>query len=122
MSARDKKGEGEDVVLVHGRREDGVLDVLRARRGRVEAASMRPTRDGEPLHGDLVRLRPRADAPLFDVETLYEASPPVSEKGEPEPAAETPSRSGPAQVATAGYREGWEAVFGRARKRSPASN
>ncbi len=60
---------------------------------------MRPTRDGEPIHGELVRLSQRPEHnQLFDVDVLHDAR----------PAGERP---GPAQIATREYRENWEKIF-----------
>lgn len=91
----------EDVVVVHSMTEDGRgWNVLRRREGRLEAGAMRPVVEGQPLHGEVVKLVPREGvpegAPVFDVEVLY---------------AGEPSKSGPAQVATRAYRANWDTIF-----------
>jgi hypothetical protein len=92
-----------DVVLVHGKTEDGEgTKVLRARPGRIDAGEMRPLKDGKPLlgSGDVVRLAKRPESPaLYDVrvEHAFEGA---------------RSADGPAQVATNAYRESWERTFG----------
>lgn len=97
---------GDDVVLVHGRSDDGrTLAVLRKRGDTLSAGLLTAAEEGKPLHGDLLRLTPREDAPfLADVEVLHESA-----------RAERPNRDGPAQVSTPAYREGWNAVFGTSR-------
>jgi len=105
----EKKGDGFDVVLVHGKTADGEgASVLRARPGRIEAGEVRPLREGRPLArgGVVVRLAPRAGTPhIYDVDVQYEV---------PKPAA-SDAGGGPAQVATHAYRESWERTFGRRR-------
>jgi hypothetical protein len=96
-----------DTVLIHGVSEDGQkLAVLRTREDRVEAGVISKLKEGEPMHGELVRLTPRADFPLLcDVEVeLSSAS---------AQAAERPklSHGGPAQVATPSYRTNWDAIW-----------
>lgn len=97
--------KGEDVALVCGASPDGEsLGVLRKRGERVEAAIMQKAVEGRPVHGELVRLKPRQEPLLFDVETLHAPS------GEGE-------RSGrPAQVASDRYRRGWDRLFARKRR------
>jgi hypothetical protein len=107
-----KAGDGFDVVLVHGKTDDGEgASVLRARPGRIEAGEVRPLREGRPLigGGEVVRLAPRAGAPhLYDVDVQYEVPKAV--------AAASEGASGPPQVATHAYRESWERTFGRRRR------
>jgi len=94
----------EDVALLLGSTPDADrLAVLRKRGERVEAAVLARAEHGQPIHGDLVRLTPREEPRLFDVETLHEA--PRRDAG------------GPAQVASPSYRDGWERVFA---KKKPA--
>jgi hypothetical protein len=114
MAEDAPKKESFDVVMIHGKTDDGGgAKVLRARPGRVEAGEMRPMQEGKPLgSGDVVRLERRADAPaLFDVhvEHTIEAHP------------ETPARGTdkPAQVATRAYRDSWERTFGPRRTDAP---
>jgi hypothetical protein len=77
--------------------------VLRRRGEDVEAGVVRPLQEGRPIHGDVVRLKPRPEFPLLcDVETLVKhPDPPVA-----------PRRAGPAMVSNDAYRRGWEQVFG----------
>jgi hypothetical protein len=94
-----------DVVMPRGKTADGQgTQVLRARPGRIEAGEMRPMKDGRPLTaGEVVTLTKREDAPaLFDVKVEHVV----------ESAASKAAHAGPAQVATAKYRESWERVFG----------
>ncbi len=97
-----------DMVLVHGKTEDGQgLEVLRKRGDEVYAGQMRPIAEGKAITGEVVSLRPRAESPLlFDVDVLHRA--------------EAGGRTGPAKVATDEYRAGWKSIFGEkgARKRA----
>jgi hypothetical protein len=91
-----------DVMYVHGPTESGEgFHVLRQRQDRIEVGQIRGLRAGVPLHGEVVRLKPReGQERLFDVDVLVEA----------------PSRrahDGPPQVASESYRHNWDAVFGR---------
>ncbi|MBX7197523.1 MAG: hypothetical protein K1X94_36090 [Sandaracinaceae bacterium] len=87
----------DDVILPHAVTEDGQgLHVLRKRGESVEAGVVRAVKDGQPLHGDLVRLQHREGTPLFDVEVLHT----------------TRTLGRPPQVATKKFRDGWDRVFG----------
>jgi hypothetical protein len=99
---------GEDVALVYGVSDDGHgLDVIRKRQGRLEAGTVRPLEEGKPIHGEVVRLKPRPQAPLVcDVEVDL-----------PKEAAR-PSSTGPAQVATDQYRKNWDAIYKDRAKKS----
>jgi hypothetical protein len=95
----------DDVALVFGRTDDQEgLQILR-RRGNdhpVELGTLRPLREGRPIAGEVISLKPRGDYPfLCDVKVEL-----------PQDDA-TRSADGPAQVATDEYRTGWEAIFGR---------
>jgi hypothetical protein len=108
---QDNKTLGEDIVMIHGvDRDRNELHVLRRRRNNIEAAVVRPAREGMPLDGDLVRLKPRESFPMVcDVETLLELP--------AEARQDRGTRQGPPQVTTEAYRRGWEAVFGRVEPR-----
>lgn len=97
-----------DVVFVRGPSDDGKgVNILRLREDRVEAGELRAAKDGQPIHGELVRLeqRPESDR-LYDVEVLAEG---------PKPPAVGP-RKGPAKVANEAYRDGWDQIFGKSPK------
>ena len=96
--------EPSDVVLVYGRSDDGRrYGVLRQRGAEVEAGTMRPLDEGKPIHGEVVRLRPREESPvLFDVEVEHDAR---------------TSTGRPAKVATDQYRKGWESIWAKKRER-----
>lgn len=91
---------GGDIVLVYGRSEDGrAYDVLRQRGRQIEAGKMRPLDEGKPIHGEVVRLKPRDESPvLFDVEVHHSGS---------------SSAGRPAKVATERYRKGWESIWAK---------
>jgi hypothetical protein len=105
-----------DVVLLGPPTTDGEgIHVLRAREDRIEAGEVRPVKDGAPIHGEIVQLTPREGAPqVCDVQVTY--APKKS------PAAALPTRGkGPAQVATRGYRDRWDEIFGKATAEGEAS-
>lgn len=118
MSEEDGSGEAgssgapHDVLLVGGPAASGAgAEVLRFRDGRVETGELHAIREGQPLHGELVQLRPRPEHErLFEVEVLVEG---------PKPAT-TQTRKGPAKISTDAYRSGWDAIFGDARKNEPS--
>jgi hypothetical protein len=107
-------GKVEDVALVCGVSEDGQgVEVIRKRGDLLETGTVRRLEAGKPIHGEVVRLRPRPQAPfLCDVEVEFT---PREERGERDTLA---ASSGPAQVATESYRKNWDAVYGRGRKPS----
>jgi hypothetical protein len=112
-----------DTVLIHGVSDDGEsFAVLRAREDRLEAGVVRKVKDGEPLHGELLRLTPRPESPLLcDVEVQY--APPRADtsatRASTSPEAELPPRApqlkhgGPAQVATSSYRANWDVIWSK---------
>jgi len=102
------------VALVCGVSDDGHgVDIIRKRGERIETGTVRRLEPGKPIHGEVVRLKPREHAPLVcDVEVELAA---------PSPSAAPPS-SGPAQVATESYRKNWDAVYGRSKKQRSLLN
>lgn len=109
----------EDVVLVRGVTADGEgLAVIRKREDRVELGAVHPLKEGKPIHGEVVRLKPRADFPLLcDVEV---AMPALPETAAPRALPAAP-RKGPAQVSNARYRENWDAIWKKPAKRELAN-
>jgi hypothetical protein len=105
-SPSERGSEKRDVALVHRVTEDGAVHVIRQRGDQLEAGALQPLREGAPIQGEVVSLKPRENFPLLcDVETLYQ--PPTT------PASEAPRsrRKGPAQVATAVYRDNWDSIW-----------
>lgn len=102
--AATPSSKGEDVALVYGVSDDGNgLDIIRKREGRIEAGTVRPLEHGKPIHGEVVRLKPRKNSPLMcDVEVDVPA---------PARAATRSTSQGPAQVATDQYRKNWDAIY-----------
>jgi hypothetical protein len=94
-----------DVLFVHSPAPKGDgYRVVRLREDRVEMGQMSDVKEGEPLRGEVVKLKPRGESMrVFDVETLVprEEAPPAS-----------PTHDGPAQVATEAYRDHWDGIFG----------
>ena len=99
-----------DVALIHGVTPDGEgFHILRARDNRLELGAVRPLREGAPITGEVVTLRPRANFPaLCDVEVQYK--PPAAQSDRAEP-ARLLANTGPAQVATDDYRRNWDAIW-----------
>jgi hypothetical protein len=97
-----RAARSRDVALIFDRTEDREgFHVLRRRDEDhpVEVGTIRPLREGKPIDGEVVSLRPNADMPLLcDVKV------------------ELPDRrgtsDGPAQVASEDYRRGWDAIWG----------
>lgn len=106
---------GDDVALVCGVSSDGEgLEIIRKRGERLEAGTVRRLEQGKPIHGEVVRLKPREQSPLLcDVEVELPA---------PRAHAAPQLTSGPAQVATDSYRKNWEAVYGRSKKQRSLLN
>jgi hypothetical protein len=111
-----------DVALIHGVSADGALHVIRRRGERLEAGALKPLREGTPIQSEVVSLKPRASCPMLcDVEVHY--APPQSAQAEARPAPAAPlsaQRKGPAQVATASYRDNWDSSWSG--KKSDALN
>jgi hypothetical protein len=102
--AAPQAAKPEDVVYVYEQSSPGEYGVIRHRDERLELGKLSAARDGQPIHGQLVRLSPRDDGErLFDVEVLHDARPPPR------------TASGPPQVATQAYRAHWERIFGAGR-------
>jgi hypothetical protein len=122
MSESSDSGRKDDVVLLHSPTESGDgVRVIRKRDETIELGELRPMREGQPIHGDVVRLKQREEhALLFDCEVMVprptpkEAAPP-----EPQKAAPHLAHKGPARVTSDAYRGGWEAIFGN---KAPGSN
>jgi len=101
-SESEPEAPDHDVVLVHGRTDDGQgIKALRSRPGRLEAAEIRPLKEGQPLNtGELVSLGKREGSPLlWDVDVLHNSG-------------EAADHEGPPRVTTARYRRNWDEVFG----------
>lgn len=97
-----------DVVFVRGPSDDGQgVNILRLREDRVETGELRAAKEGQPIHGELVKLEQRPENErLYDVEVLAEA---------PKPPAMA-ARKGPAKVVNEAYRDGWDQIFGKSPK------
>lgn len=114
-----------DVVVLGDRTEDGAgVRVLRAREDSIALGEIRPAKEGTPISGELVQLKPRSDAPrVCDVEVLHSARRESQQGGHrgaeshESPVAGIAAsgdgavRKGPPKVATDAYREGWGRVF-----------
>jgi hypothetical protein len=107
-----------DVAVVTNVTPEGNVHIIRKRGERLEAGALAPLREGAPIRGEVVSLKPRADVPrLCDVEVLY--TPPANVAAAPAAAAADVAaprpgkRKGPAQVATDDYRSNWDSIWSR---------
>ena len=110
---RDRSSDRRtDVVLVHGITPDRKgLQVIRHRDDQFEAGAVHPLEHGKPIHGEVVRLRPRPSCPLVcDVEVALPA-PKAEPTDDVAEAAVDSTRRGPAQVASDRYRANWDAIW-----------
>lgn len=109
--------------MIHGVTPDGEgLQILRARENRLELGALRPLREGGPITGEVVTLRPRPNAPaLCDVEVHVKApqAAPTDDCQVPRAALSHP---GPAQVATDDYRRNWDSIWSRPADKSKLVN
>jgi hypothetical protein len=114
-----------DVALIHGLAPDGDgFQIVRARENRLELGVVRPLREGAPITGEVVTLRPRPNFPaLCDVETHYKPALPAAptDAAAPPPAL-LAARTGPAQVATDEYRRNWDAIWSKPAEKAKLSN
>jgi hypothetical protein len=119
--SKDEAVKSKDVVLIHGITGDGQgLAVVRQREERLEFGAVHPLKDGKPIHGELVRLKPRPECPLVcDVEVAMAPSEAAPQRASSGPAS---ARKGPAQVASAEYRENWDAIWKRPEKKPDLPN
>jgi len=110
-----------DVALIHGVTPDGAgLQILRARENRLEVGAIRPLREGAPITGEVVTLRPRPNFPaLCDVETHFKPAAAPNDRQESPTAL---AHAGPAQVATDEYRRNWDAIWSRSADKSKLVN
>ena len=93
-----KKKAQDDVVLVHGRDENGGLHVLRKKGEELSAGVLEPLQHGKPVRGDILKLKPREDAPfLADVVEEVAIGGGITK---------------PAKVSTPKYKKGWDAIWG----------
>jgi hypothetical protein len=110
---RPKRAKSRDVALVLDRSEDNEGYHVLRQRGEdrpLEVGTIRPLKEGHPIEGEVVSLKPRKDAPfLCDVKTE------LADQKE----ARRLTSDGPAQVATEDYRRGWEAIWGKAPRQEP---
>jgi hypothetical protein len=109
-----------DVALVHRVTPDGTVHVIRRRGDQLEAGALQPLREGAPIQGEVLALRPREDFPLLcDVDVLY-SPPAAAAKPAAAPTPRPGRRKGPAQVATDEYRDNWDSIWSR--KKTDALN
>jgi hypothetical protein len=105
MSSEAPPPTKQDVLFVHSPAEEGEgFRVIRKRDDTIEVGEIRNVQEGRPVHGDLVKLKPRTEHDrLFDVEVL------ATREEMQSPAL---GHAGPARVTSEAYRTNWEAIFG----------
>jgi hypothetical protein len=107
-----------DVALIHGVSPNGAVHIIRKRGDRLEAGALTPLREGAPIQGEVVSIRPRASCPvLCDVEVHYAPPPPSAAATSAAP----PSlgHKGPARVASDQYRDNWDSIWSRKKADAP---
>ena len=83
--------------------------MLRAREQGLEIGEVRPIVEGQPLTGEIVKLRARPGMPhVCDVETQLSREELDRARGVPRPALGHP---GPARVSSDAYRTNWDAIY-----------
>jgi len=106
-----------DVALVHHVAPDGTVHVIRRRGDQLEAGALSPLREGAPIQGEVLSLRPRENFPMLcDVDVLY--TPPAAKPTDKPAPAPRARRKGPAQVATDDYRDNWDSIWSRKKSNS----
>jgi hypothetical protein len=113
----------EDVVLVHGRTDDGKgLRVLRKKGDSLSAGEVRPLEHGKSITGEVVALKPRPEAPMIcDVEVQADVSQAL-QRGVERGAAPANDHAGPARVASPSYRAGWDRMWGARKRQTSEAN
>lgn len=110
-ASTSNSSSGGDVALVHRITPDGAVHVIRRRGDQLEAGALQPLREGAPIQGEVVSLRPRENFPaLCDVDVLY-TPPATAAQPTEKPAAAPARRKGPVQVATDVYRDNWDSIW-----------
>ncbi len=106
----EPNSDAGDVVVLGDTAADGKsVGVVRFRGGGVEVGRVAPLEEGRPIVGEVVKLTPRAETPrVCDVTVEYS---PSETRTAPERIAAT--RHGPAQVASAAYRENWDRIWAK---------
>lgn len=116
----------KDVVFVQGPTEDGkALSIVRVAEDKVSVGELREMKEGQPIHGEVVKLSRRPEHErLYDVEVLHAAhgARPTELSGRKDADRDTQpaeanslaiTRKGPSKVASDAYRSGWDLVFGQ---------
>jgi hypothetical protein len=105
---RRKAPKPPDVAMIVDRTEDEEGFHVIRRRGEeaVELGTLRPLKEGQPIEGEVITLRPRKDVPyVYDVKTK------VPDRRQ----QRRLTSDGPPQVATKEYRAGWDKIWGNRR-------
>ncbi len=105
------KPEIKDVAVPVSTNTDGSFNMLRATDEGVFYDTYRTVAEGQPLTGDgeVVHLTPDETKTYYNVETLYGSRPTVA-------------KSGPAQVASKSYRDGYDRIFSKSKTESSTLN
>lgn len=110
-----------DVALVHHVAPDGAVHIIRRRGNQLEAGALQPLREGVPIQGEVLSLRPRENFPMLcDVDVLYTPPAAPAAAAKPSDGPRPARRKGPAQVATNDYRDNWDSIW--ANKKPDALN
>lgn len=118
----DSEKKNHDILLLHSRTKDGEgIRGIRSRPGRLEAAELRPLKEGKPLSsGEVIQLSPRSESPLlWDVNVKCVLDEQASDASASNPIVV--ERGGPARVASRQYRQNWDLAFGSSKAAMSAS-
>ncbi len=119
-SATTVRETPRDLVFVEGTTEHG-LSIVRLKSDadgepQIEVGELRPIREGQPLHGEVLKLTPRSEnARLFDAEVLLPAPSALAAGGNATsdaPSNKALPHKGPARVTTEAFRTNWDGIFG----------
>lgn len=100
----DNTKESKSLATIVGQHADGGVDILRTTESGLLLEKIVRVKEGQSLSSDaeLINLKQIGEQNLFQVDTLY--------KGE-----NAADRSGPAQVSTKAYRDGYDRIFGNSK-------
>lgn len=115
-----------DLVFVQGQTEQG-LAIVRLKTEvpgapTLEVAELRPIRQGQPIHGEVLKLLPRPEDPrLFEAEVVVPSHSTAAAASATTTSMSALPHKGPARVTTEAFRANWEGIFG-GRSPSGAAN
>lgn len=108
MSDSPKKDDlppGEDFAIPLGPSDDGGLRVIRHHSDHtVSSGTFRMIEEGKPVHGEIVEARAREEGG-FSLKSVYK-----------------PESAGPAKVNSPAFKDGWDRIWEKKRKKGEKPN